>query len=74
MNVQAQLNDQAIRYLPRVRQLILEADDFESNQMTNKVLQWVSVLRLPVHNMNNIEIHYLERDLIKVFKMKGWMK
>ena len=72
MSIQAILNKQALSYVPNVLHIILNAPEFEANQMVNKTLHEMMQTQKRINEMTEIEIDNFEKFLIELFEWKGW--
>jgi len=72
--MQAIFDNYALDKLPLVRLAITQADNFESNQMRQYALREICNSKISLDQMNQEQIHFFSRDLIKVFEEKNWIK
>jgi hypothetical protein len=69
---QHQLNQLAMTYVPLIRDLIKVSHPFEANQMREMTLREMMNTSVAVCDMNESQLKEFQRDLIAVFKHKGW--
>lgn len=74
MSIQGKFNSDAIKMIPRVREHIIKADNFESNQMECLAIKEMLNLYTPLSEMNDSEISNFENELISTFKFYNWIK
>jgi hypothetical protein len=73
MSLQSQFDKEAINMLPMVGKAIKEASHFDANQISHKTIQIVSNLTKPLIDMSEDQVKGIDRDLIILFKSKGWI-
>jgi hypothetical protein len=73
MSIQSALNQQAIDMLPLVSEAIKNGNSFDSNQMYCKAIYLICNSKMPLSEMNEKQISEFDNDLIKLFKINGWI-
>lgn len=71
--MQSHFNNEAIDLLPRVKQEIIKANNFERNQMVDFTLRAILNSTCPIVHFNQIEIDTFSSNIIERFKEKGWI-
>lgn len=73
MSIQAALNADSMNSVPKIKEVIANAESFEANQMEQKALSAMMNSTKPIVDMNNEELERFQTDLIDVFKHYGWI-
>ena len=74
MSIQSILNQEAIDFLPAIKELMNNANKFEANQMRCLTLRKCGNLNKSLIDMTDSEIKEFEDDLISIFKFHEWIK
>lgn len=73
MSVQAALNADSMNSIPKVKEVISKADNFEANQMEQKAFTEMMNSPVAIVDMNSQQLEQFQDDLIEVFKFKNWL-
>ncbi len=73
MSLQGQLNQAAIDCLPKIKEVIANAGDFEANQMEFMALRAMMNAHTPVSDMSAEQLDQFQNDMLDVFKYKNWL-
>ncbi len=73
MSIQASLNADSINSVPKIKQVIANANSFEANQMEQKTLREMINSSKPVADMSSEELKQFQNDLLEVFKHYDWI-
>ena len=73
MSIQAELNAEALSYLPEILNAIRNAEAFEANQMQNITLQRLLSSDVAVDHMDATDLAFFQADLLDYFKYQEWM-
>ena len=73
MSLQAALNADSMDSIPRIKEIIANADTFEANQMEQKALREMMNSPVAIVNMSSEELDKFQTDLIEVFAYHDWI-
>lgn len=73
MSIQAALNNEAMKFVPKIKQLINKSSDHEANKMLNKTLLEMMNSYKAICEMTKIELEKFQDDLIKIFEYREWI-
>ena len=73
MSVQAALNADSMNSIPKVKQVISKAENFEANQMEQKALNKMMNSHVAIVDMNCQQLEQFQDDLIEIFKFNNWL-
>lgn len=73
MSIQAALNADSMKSIPKIKEIIAKAEPFEANQMEHRALQEMMNSLKPIVDMDGEELEKFQSDLIDVFKFKHWI-
>jgi len=73
MSIQAALNADSMNSVPKIKEVIANADSFEANQMEQKTLRAMMNSSKPVVDMNSEELDLFQTELLDVFKHNEWI-
>ncbi len=74
MNIQSQLNKEAIESTPILHSLIKHAAQFEKNQMINFTLREIMNSPTALDKMDELELAHFQVKVASTFFEKGWIK
>lgn len=74
MTIQSQLDNESLKKLTQVSEVINNAEAFERNQMINAALRAMMNSTTAIDDMNDDQLKKFEADLIESFKFKEWIK
>jgi len=72
-NLQHKLNNDSIDMLPKIREIISKADNFEANQIRCYSLNAMLNNNRSVNNMSDKQKEEYSSELLNVFKHKEWV-
>lgn len=73
MSIQAALNADSMNSVPKIKEVIANADSFEANQMEQKTLRAMMDSPKPVVDMSSEELEQFQTELLDVFKHYEWI-
>jgi len=74
MGLQQQFNNEAISYLPKIKKIIKNADDHDSDNITFLVVHEINHSSTPIAQMSKQELHLFQERTLSVLKFKGYLK
>ena len=73
MSIQAALNADSMNGVPKIKEVIANADSFEANQMEQRTLRAMMDSSKPVVDMSSEELEQFQTELLDVFKHYDWI-
>lgn len=73
MSIQSELNNAALEQLPKILNLIANADRFERDQIIDYTLRQLMQCNPCLDDMTLEQKSEFENNLIALFKEKGWV-
>ena len=73
MSLQAALNAHSMNSIPKIKEIIANADSFEANQMEQRALREMNNSPVAIVNMSSEELEQFQTDLIEVFSYYDWI-
>jgi len=73
MSIQAQLNNQSINMIPKIKMLMSQSTAFNASQMKDKALREMMDSEIAISHMNGRQLEAFQDGLIETFKYKGWL-
>lgn len=73
MSIQAAFNADAMSLIPKIKEVISFANNFEANQMEHKALTEMMDSPIPIAHMNSKQLEQFQTDLLDQFKYYDWI-
>lgn len=72
--MQSQLNNQALSYVPKIKQILKTCDQFSHDQIINYTLREMNNRPVCLTDSSFEEIDKFQDELIEIFKINDWIK
>lgn len=73
MSLQSILDNDAINMLPKIKQILSKAENFEYSQIYSRTLREISNTNISIEEMSDKQLNKFQDKLVEIFKHFNWI-